>query len=63
MSCIDLEIINIVHLSRTGKQDVDLSVADLIEADKANTGAPKTRFIPISFKVSHLLKTNLPEGD
>uniref|UniRef100_A0A8C9X7U0 5-aminolevulinate synthase n=1 Tax=Sander lucioperca TaxID=283035 RepID=A0A8C9X7U0_SANLU len=45
----------------TGKQDVDLSVADLIEADKANTGAPKTRFIPISFKVSHLLKTNLPE--
>ncbi|KAF1390281.1 hypothetical protein PFLUV_G00056440 [Perca fluviatilis] len=45
----------------TGKQDVDLSVVDLIEEDKANTGAPKTRFIPISFKVSHLLKTNLPE--
>ncbi|TDH10352.1 hypothetical protein EPR50_G00074350 [Perca flavescens] len=45
----------------TGKQDVDLSLVDLIDADKANTGAPKTRFIPISFKVSHLLKTNLPE--
>ncbi|XP_034733661.1 5-aminolevulinate synthase, nonspecific, mitochondrial-like [Etheostoma cragini] len=45
----------------TGKQDVDFSVADLIEADKATTGAPKTRFIPMSFKVSHLLKTNLPE--
>ncbi|XP_032376177.1 5-aminolevulinate synthase, nonspecific, mitochondrial isoform X2 [Etheostoma spectabile] len=45
----------------TGKQDEDFSVADLIEADKANTGAPKTRFIPMSFKVSHLLKTNLPE--
>ena len=42
---------------------VDLSVLDLIEADKANTGTPKSLFIPISSKVSHLLKDNLPEGE
>lgn len=45
------------------KTDVDLSVVDLIEADKANTGAPKTLFKPTSSKVSHLLKDNLRDGE
>lgn len=41
---------------------MDVSVVDLIEADKANRGAPKSFFKPVSSKVSHLLKDNLPEG-
>uniref|UniRef100_A0A3B4XFZ7 5-aminolevulinate synthase n=2 Tax=Seriola lalandi dorsalis TaxID=1841481 RepID=A0A3B4XFZ7_SERLL len=49
------------HSFRTGKTGVDLSVFDLIEADKASTGAPKSLFKPTSSKVSHLLKDNLPE--
>jgi len=49
-----------MHSFRTGK-NVDLSVVDLIEADKANTRSPKNLLKPVSSKVSHLLKDNLPE--
>ncbi|XP_044068416.1 5-aminolevulinate synthase, nonspecific, mitochondrial-like [Siniperca chuatsi] len=49
-----------MHSVRTGK--TDLSVEDLIKADKANTGAPRNLFEPISSKVSHLLKDNLSEA-
>ncbi|XP_070824179.1 5-aminolevulinate synthase, non-specific, mitochondrial-like isoform X1 [Chaetodon trifascialis] len=41
-----------VHSVHTGKTDVDLSVVDLFEADNL--------FKPISSKVSHRLKDNLP---
>ncbi|KAK5923951.1 hypothetical protein CgunFtcFv8_000876 [Champsocephalus gunnari] len=51
-----------MHTVRTGKKDVDLSVVELIEADINNTKTPKTFFKPISSKVSHLLKDNLPEA-
>ncbi|XP_038578644.1 5-aminolevulinate synthase, nonspecific, mitochondrial-like isoform X1 [Micropterus salmoides] len=47
-----------MHSFRTGKTDV----VDLIKADKANTGAPRDLFKPISSKVSHLLKDHLPEA-
>ncbi|KAL6119192.1 alas1 [Pungitius sinensis] len=50
-----------MHTQRTGKKDVDLSVVDLVEADKANRVAPKSLFRPSSSRVSHLLKDNLPE--
>lgn len=46
---------------RTGKTDVDVSVEDLIEADKANVD-PKTLLKPKSSKVSHLIKDNLPNA-
>lgn len=46
-----------MHLLWPGK-----TVFDLIEADKANTGALQGLYKPGSFKVSHLLKDNLPEG-
>merc|ERR1719357_2250097 len=49
-----------MHSFRTGK-NVDLSVVDLIEADKANTRSPKSLHKPTSSQVSHLLKDNLPE--
>ncbi|KAG7228142.1 hypothetical protein INR49_013425 [Caranx melampygus] len=44
------------HSIHTGK-----TVFDLIEADKAKTGALKGLYKPASSKVSHLLKDNLPE--
>ncbi|XP_035014077.1 5-aminolevulinate synthase, nonspecific, mitochondrial-like isoform X1 [Hippoglossus stenolepis] len=47
-----------MHYFCTGKINVDLSVVDLIEADKSNTEAPKSLFKP----ASHLLKDNLPEA-
>ncbi|KAK9514892.1 hypothetical protein VZT92_025575 [Zoarces viviparus] len=50
-----------MHSARTGKKDVDLSVVDLMEAGEANTGPLKSLFRPMSSKVSHLLKDNLPE--
>lgn len=50
-----------MHSFRTGK-NVDLSVVDLIEADKANTRLPKNLLKPVSSKVSHLLKDNLHEA-
>ncbi|XP_041801823.1 5-aminolevulinate synthase, nonspecific, mitochondrial-like isoform X2 [Chelmon rostratus] len=46
-----------MHSVHTGK--TDSSVVDVIEAD---TGAPKNLFKPISSKVSHLLKDNLPDA-
>lgn len=46
---------------RTGKTDVDVSVEDLIEADKANMD-PKKLLKPKSSKVSHLIKDNLPNA-
>uniref|UniRef100_A0A8C4GHJ1 5-aminolevulinate synthase n=1 Tax=Dicentrarchus labrax TaxID=13489 RepID=A0A8C4GHJ1_DICLA len=49
-----------MHFVHTGKTDV--SVVDLIEADKANTKAPKELFKPISSKASHLLKDNLHDA-
>ncbi|XP_040009970.1 5-aminolevulinate synthase, nonspecific, mitochondrial-like isoform X2 [Xiphias gladius] len=50
-----------MHSFCTGKTGVDLSVSDLIEADKANTGTPQSLLIPVSSTVSHLLKEHLPE--
>ncbi|XP_059189886.1 5-aminolevulinate synthase, non-specific, mitochondrial-like [Centropristis striata] len=47
-----------MHSVRTGKKDV--SVVELIEADKANKSLPISLFKPASSKVSHLLKDNLP---
>ncbi|XP_030277662.1 5-aminolevulinate synthase, nonspecific, mitochondrial-like isoform X3 [Sparus aurata] len=46
---------------RTGKAGADLSVTDLIEADKVNKRAPKNLFKPESSKVSHLLKDHLSD--
>ncbi|XP_049436624.1 5-aminolevulinate synthase, non-specific, mitochondrial-like [Epinephelus fuscoguttatus] len=51
-----------MHSVRTGKRDTSLSVMDLIEADKVNSGAPKNLLKPTSSRVSHLLKDNLPEA-
>ncbi|KAM7411534.1 hypothetical protein PAMA_021495 [Pampus argenteus] len=45
---------------RTGR-NVDLSLVDLNEADEASARSPKNLLKPISSKVSHLLKDNLPE--
>ncbi|XP_069579444.1 5-aminolevulinate synthase, non-specific, mitochondrial-like [Brachyistius frenatus] len=38
------------------------TVADLVEADKADAGSPKSLNKPTSSNASHLLKDNLPEG-
>ncbi|XP_040907703.1 5-aminolevulinate synthase, nonspecific, mitochondrial-like isoform X2 [Toxotes jaculatrix] len=46
-----------IYSFRTGKTGIDLSVLDMTEANKANTGALK-----ISSKVFHQLKDNLPEA-
>ncbi|XP_071780667.1 5-aminolevulinate synthase, non-specific, mitochondrial-like [Centroberyx gerrardi] len=46
---------------RTKKTDVGSSVVDLIEVDKANTGALKNLLKPQPSKVSHLLQDNLPK--
>ncbi|XP_041656430.1 5-aminolevulinate synthase, nonspecific, mitochondrial-like [Cheilinus undulatus] len=51
-----------VHSICTGKTDVEISVVDLIEADKANIRAPKDYCKPKSSEVSHLLKDNLPKA-
>ncbi|XP_034552724.1 LOW QUALITY PROTEIN: 5-aminolevulinate synthase, nonspecific, mitochondrial-like [Notolabrus celidotus] len=49
-----------VHSVHTGKKDVDFLGVDLTEADKVNIKAAKSLIKPISSKVSHLLKDNLP---
>ncbi|XP_053174376.1 5-aminolevulinate synthase, non-specific, mitochondrial-like isoform X2 [Scomber japonicus] len=50
-----------MHSFRTGK-NLDLSVVDLIEADKVSTKSQKNPLKPISSNVSHLLKDNLPKA-